>query len=118
MFGPFEVDKKAPVITGRTVSPTSPVFGQSVNASYECTDGGSGAVLCGPTGSSPITATSDTGLLTSAADSTVGTHTFTVNAQDQIGNASSPSSVTYTVAQATPTIAWANPAAITFGTTL
>jgi hypothetical protein len=117
-FGPFEVDKKAPVITGPTVSPASPIFGQSVKANYECTDGGSGVVLCGPTGSSPIAATADTGALTSAADGSVGTHTFTVNAHDQVGNPSPASSVTYTVAQATPTITWANPAAITYGTAL
>jgi len=41
-----------------------------------------------------------------------------VNAQDQVGNASAGSSVTYTVAQATPTIIWANPVAITYGTPL
>jgi hypothetical protein len=117
-FGPFEVDKKAPVISGPTISPASPVFGQSVNAIYECTDGGSGVVLCGPTGSSAIGATADTGSLTSPADSTVGTHTFTVNAQDQVGNISPASAVTFTVSKATPVITWGNPAAITYGTAL
>ena len=117
-FGPFEVDKKAPVITGPTVSPASPIFGQSVTASYECTDGGSGVVSCGPAGSSPISATADTGSLTSPADSTVGTHRFTVNAQDQVGNVSPASQVTYTVSQATPVITWASPAAIIYGTPL
>ena len=117
-FGPFEVDKKAPVISAPTISPASPIFGQSVTASYECTDGGSGVVLCGPAGSSAIAATPDTGSLTSPANSAVGTHTFTVTAQDQVGNASPSSSVTYTVSQATPTITWAAPAAITYGTAL
>lgn len=117
-FGPFEVDKKAPVISGPTISPVSPAFGQSVTAAYECTDGGSGVVLCGPNGSLPIPVTGDTGSLTSAADSTVGTHTFTVNAKDQVGNMSPASSVTYTVAKATPVISWANPTAITYGTAL
>jgi len=117
-FGPFEVDKKAPGISSPTISPSSPVFGQSVTASYECTDGGSGVVLCGPSGSSQIPATGDTGVLTSPADGTVGTHTFTVNAQDLVGNPSAPSSVTYTVGKAAPVITWSNPAPITYGTAL
>lgn len=117
-FGPFEVDKAAPVINAPTVSPASPVFGQAVTASYSCTDGGSGVVLCGPAGSAKIGPTSNTGTLTSPADSTVGTHIFTVNAQDLVGNNSTPSSVTYKVAMASPVITWANPAAITYGTAL
>ncbi len=117
-FGPFEVDKKAPVIAGPTISPASPVFGQSVTASYECTDGGSGVVLCGPTGSATISATADTGLLTSPTNSSAGTHTFTVIAQDQVGNVSAASSVTYTIGKAMPVITWANPATIPFGTAL
>ena len=117
-FGPFEVDKAAPVIVGLTISPSAPVFGQSVTANYSCTDGGSGVVLCGPPGSQLITATANTGPLTSPADSTVGTHTFTANAQDAVGNASPASSVTYTVSKAAPVITWANPAAITYGTVL
>jgi hypothetical protein len=48
----------------------------------------------------------------------VGSHTFTVNAQDAVGNHSVPSSVTYTVGQATPTLTWSTPAAITYGTAL
>jgi hypothetical protein len=118
MFGPFEVDKKSPVITGPAISPASPIFGQAVSATYECTDGGSGVVLCGPSGSSPITTTADTGSLNSPADSTVGTHTFTVTAKDQVGNVSPASSATYTVAQATPAITWANPPPIAYGTLL
>jgi hypothetical protein len=117
-FGPFEVDKKAPVITGPTISPSSPVFGQSVTANYSCTDGGSGAVQCGPSGSASFPATASTGPLSSPADSTTGTHTFTVLAKDAVGNQSVPSPVTYTVSQATPVITWAAPAPITYGTPL
>ena len=117
-FGPFEVDKKAPVILGPTVSPTSPTFGQTVTATYSCTDGGSGVVLCGPTGSPQIAPIPNTGTLTSTLDGTVGTHTFTVNAQDFVGNVSARSPVTYTVGKATPTITWATPAAISYGTPL
>lgn len=101
-FGPFEVDKKAPVIIA-SVSPTSPTYGQTVTGSYECTDGGSGVVLCGPSGTAKIQPTPDTGTLTSVLDNSVGTHTFTVNAQDQVGNNSVASSVTYTVSKATTT---------------
>jgi Protein of unknown function (DUF1573) len=103
-FGPFEVDKKAPVISGPTISPSSPTYGQTVTANYSCTDGGSGVVLCGPSGSATIPATGSTGPLSSPADGSVGTHTVTINAQDAVGNATTPSSVTYTVAQGTPTV--------------
>lgn len=117
-FGPFQVDKAAPVIAGPTISPASPTFGQTVTANFSCTDGGSGVVQCGPSGSGTFAATGNTGALTSPANGSVGTHTFTVLAQDAVGNASTPSPVTYTVVQATPTITWANPAAITFGAAL
>ena len=117
-FGPFEVDKKAPVITGPTVSPASPTFGQTVTASYECTDGGSGVVLCGPSGTAQIPPTANTGTLTSTLSNTVGTHTFTVNAQDLVGNNSPASTVTYTVSKASPIITWPTPAPITYGTAL
>lgn len=117
-FGPFEVDKAPPVITGPTISPASPVFGQSVTANYSCADGGSGVVQCGPSGSSTFSAAASTGTLSSPADGSVGPHTFTVLAQDMVGNQSAPSSVTYTVGQATPSITWATPAAITYGTAL
>ena len=117
-FGPFEVDKKAPVITGPTISPAAPVFGQSVSANYSCTDGGSGVVMCGPSGSAAFAATASTGPLSSPANGAVGTHTFTVLAQDAVNNASAPSTVTYTVAQATPVITWTTPAAIACGTPL
>ena len=117
-FGPFWVDKAAPTISGPTISPVSPVFGQAVTASYSCADGGSGAVLCGPSESSQIPPTANTGTLTSPADGSVGTHTYTVTSQDQVGNVSANSSVTYSVGKATPTLTWANPAAITYGTAL
>lgn len=113
-FGPFLVDKKAPVIGGLTISPAAPVQGQAVTASYNCADGGSGVVLCGPSGSSTIAATASTGTLTSAADGSVGTHTFLVNARDLAGNVSAPVSVSYTVS-ALPQLS-VNPSSIAFGT--
>jgi hypothetical protein len=117
-FGPFDVDKKAPVISAITISPSSPTFGQTVTATYTCSDGGSGVVLCGPSGSQQIAATAST-TVTSPADSTTGDHTFTVTSQDAVGNITMPaSSVSYTVSKATPVITWANPAAIVYGTPL
>jgi Legume lectin domain len=117
-FGPFEVDKKAPVINGPTISPASPVYGQSVTANYSCTDGGSGVVLCGPTGTATIPPTGNTGPLSSAVSGATGSHSITINAQDAVGNQSTPSIVNYTVGQATPIIMWSAPAAITYGTVL
>ncbi|HEY6337606.1 MAG TPA: hypothetical protein VIW68_03855 [Candidatus Sulfotelmatobacter sp.] len=117
-FGPFYVDKKPPAITGPAITPSSPVFGQSVTANYSCADGGSGVVLCGPSGTANIPATASTGPLSSPALSSTGTHTFTVLAQDAVGNQSVPSFITYTVGQATPTITWPAPSPITFGTPL
>ena len=117
-FGPFEVDKLSPSISAPTISPAAPVYGQSVSATYSCADGGSGVVLCGPTGTAKIPPTPNTGAITTNVDSSVGTHTFTVNAQDLVGNISTPSSVTYTVGKATPVITWANPASISYGTPL
>ena len=115
-FGPFWVDKAAPVINAPTVTPAYPVFGDSVIANYSCTDEGSGVTLCGSSQFSP--GIPNTGNLTSPVDSTVGTHTFTVNAQDAVGNNSTPSAVTYTVGKATPVITWATPGPITYGTAL
>jgi hypothetical protein len=117
-FGPFWIDKKAPVITGPTLNGTA-VFGQNATASFSCADGGSGVVLCGPAGSQPIPATANTGTLSSPVDtSSAGSHTFTVNAQDAVGNQSTPATLSYTVQQATPQITWATPVAITYGTAL
>jgi hypothetical protein len=117
-FGPFEVDKKAPVITGPTISPASPIFGQSVTANYSCSDGGSGVVQCGPSGSATFAARASTGPLSSPVSGTAGLHTFTVVAQDAVNNQSAPSTVSYAVGQATPVITWANPAPIALGTPL
>ena len=117
-FGPFEVDKKAPTISGPTISPASPTYGQSVIANYSCADGGSEVVLCGPPGSSTITATANTGALSSSVDSSVGSHSVTINSQDAVGNQSAPSMVAYTVVQATPTVTFTGaPASAALGST-
>lgn len=117
-FGPFQVDKKAPGVSTPTLSAPNPVFNQSVTASYTCTDGGSGVVLCDPSlQGQHISPTSSVNVTSPVDTSSVGSHTFTANSQDLVGNASS-SAVTYSVGQATPTITWPTPAPISFGTPL
>ncbi len=117
-FGPFEIDKKAPVISGPTISPSSPTYGQTITANYSCTDGGSGVVLCGPAGSATIPPTASTGPLSTSVSNAVGMHTVTITAQDAVGNASAPATVTYTVGQATPTVTFTGaPATAAFGAT-
>jgi hypothetical protein len=117
-FGPFEVDKKAPTINTPSLSVSNPVFGQSVTATYTCADGGSGVVLCAPTQQSTQIPPTASVTVTSPVDtSTVGPHTFTAYSQDLVGNPSS-APLSYTVGQATPTITWAAPAPIIYGTAL
>ena len=117
-FGPFAVDRKPPVVSVPSLSVASPVFGQSVTASYTCSDGGSGVVLCAASAQGGTISPTPSVSITSPADtSTVGSHTFTAYSQDQVGNPSS-NSVSYTVVKATPTITWPAPAAISYGTAL
>jgi len=89
--GPIDgnmVDKKPP-----TISASAPTAGstylvnQTVNASYSCTDGGSGVATCSGTvaSGSPIDTTS------------VGSKSFTVNSTDKVGNVASPQSINYSV---------------------
>jgi hypothetical protein len=80
-IGPNKVDKKPPQITITVPAATSYVFNQTVASNYGCTDGGSGVATCaGPVanGSNIDTAS-------------VGSKTFTVNATDNVGNASTQS---------------------------
>jgi hypothetical protein len=81
------VDRKPPTITINTPG-SSAVYAlnQAVAADYTCSDGGSGVATCA----------GDVNSGSNIDTSTVGTHVFTVNATDQVGNASSQS-VTYTV---------------------
>ena len=86
------VDRKPPVITITTPGSNNPSYllNQAVAASYSCTDGGSGVATC------KGTAPSGSNLSTSA----VGAETFSVNATDNVGNASNQSesySVSYNV---------------------
>jgi hypothetical protein len=88
-IGPFMVDKKAPVISITAPSATVYTLHQVVSASYTCTDGGSGVASCA--GPVPSGASIDT--------STVGFHSFTVTAVDNVGNQSTQT-VTYVVTYA------------------
>ncbi len=80
-IGGNKVDKKPPTIT--ITSPNGMyLLNQVVTASYACTDGGSGVANCaGP-------ALSGTGVNTA----TVGNNTFTVNANDNVGNTTAQTS--------------------------
>jgi hypothetical protein len=81
-----KVDKKNPSV--RITKPTNTTYtlNQVVAADYECTDGGSGIDTC--TGPVADGANIDT--------STIGTHTFKVDAKDNVGHTGS-TTVTYTV---------------------
>lgn len=106
---PINVDTHPPVVaSGPTLSPApstnggvpnSYLIGQTVNASYSCTDDRSGIVKCGTFTYAPGT-TLNTGNLSSAVDtSKAGPQTFTVNAVDAAGNTTT-SSVNYQVVAA------------------
>jgi hypothetical protein len=82
-----KIDRKGPAITVTTPAASSSFpQGQSVTASYSCSDGGSGVASC--TGTVSSGAAIDT--------ASTGQHTFTVQSQDATGNSSSKS-ITYTV---------------------
>jgi hypothetical protein len=85
--GGNKIDTKAPVITVAAPA-TGAVYQlrQVINASFGCSEGGSGLVTCA--GTVPN--------LTNIDTSTLGSKTFVVNATDAAGNASS-STVTYEV---------------------
>src|SRR5262249_15199438 len=88
-LGPNKVDRKPPQIAIAAPSATSYTLNQAVASSYSCSDGGSGVATCAgpvPSGSNFDTASA-------------GTKTFTVNAADNVGNASALS-VSYSVGYA------------------
>jgi uncharacterized repeat protein (TIGR01451 family) len=95
---PINIDTAPPVVTGITLSPSGGSYstGQTVTATYRCTDSLSGIVQCGSKTYSPGQ-TNDTGnIITTLDTSKSGSQTFTVIAVDAAGNQSSQS-VTYTV---------------------
>jgi hypothetical protein len=82
-----KVDRKASIITVAAPSAGSYILNQPVTVSFNCTDGGSGVGSCTGT-------TANGGQLNTAS---VGAKTFTVNANDNVGNSTAPSVVNYTV---------------------
>ncbi len=81
-----KVDLKAPDISIGSPTSTSYILGQTVASGYSCADSGSGIAGCaGPVSSGDNIATA-----------TVGAKTFTVYAQDAVGN-TADAAVTYNV---------------------
>jgi uncharacterized repeat protein (TIGR01451 family) len=104
---PINVDTVAPVVaSGPTFSPApstnggvanSYMLGQSVMATYSCTDERSGLVTCGTSTYTPGSGVLSSGPITRPVNtSTAGPQTFTVNAVDAAGNQTS-ASVNYLV---------------------
>jgi hypothetical protein len=89
-IGGNKIDRKAPSITITTPSSGPYTLNQAVAAGFACSDGGSGVGAC--VGTVANGANIDT--------TTVGGKTFTVNATDNVGNAATPQSRTYTVVYA------------------
>jgi hypothetical protein len=117
-YGPFLVDKKAPVIGTPSLSAPA-VFGQPATINFSCADGGSGVVSCGPQGSATFAPVANTGTLSvSANTTTAGAKSLTLYSQDLVGNTSMPYVFNYNVAQATPVITWPAPAPIVYPTPL
>jgi hypothetical protein len=87
----WTIDTVLPSITIGSPAAQTYTLGQSVTASYSCTDTGSGILSC--VGSVANGATIDT--------STAGTKNFTATAKDNAGNQAS-ATVTYTVAAPPP----------------
>ena len=110
---PINVDTVDPVVaSGPTLTPppstnngvaNSYLVGQTVTATYSCTDTASpivnsGVVKCGTATFPP--GTLNTGTISSPVNtSTPGSQTFTVNAVDAAGNPATPASVGYQVVQ-------------------
>lgn len=103
-YGPYEVDKLAPSISTPQLLTSTPTLGQNDTATYTCNDaGGSGVVSCGPTGSGSFPAVQTITETTNLNTNSIGSHSFTVNSQDAVNNASSPATVNYVVSQASTT---------------
>lgn len=103
---PINVDTVLPVVsTGPTLSPAADTLilgdyiqGQSVTASYSCTDDRSGVITCGTSTFSPTSTTLNTGQLSSSVNtSKTGAQVYSVQAVDAAGNQSATKSVNYTV---------------------
>ncbi len=85
-IGPHKIDKKRPTVTITAPTAANYKLGQVVKANFACADGGSGVGSCSGT------VANNTNIDTSS----VGTKTFSVTAQDNMGNQTTKT-VTYTV---------------------
>ena len=102
---PINLDTVAPeVVSGPTLSPAPDALGnyqvgETVIATYDCTDDRSGIVSCG-THTYSTAGTLDTGALTTTVNTlSTGTKTFKVTAVDAAGNTLTSQPVSYNVAQ-------------------
>jgi len=99
--GHNRVDKKAPVITIESPAARQYTHSETLTLNYSVTDGGSGVSTVTPTmNGDTVVAGSELhngqaiNLLQSLP---LGNHTFTTNADDKVGNVSSPVSVTFSI---------------------
>jgi len=100
-IGGNKVDKKAPVIF--ILEPTAKEYASTstLELNYTVTDNGSGVATVFPTmdGNTTVAGSGlSSGLVINLlTDLPLGTHTFAVNADDQVGNVSDESSITFTI---------------------
>ncbi|MHB1937995.1 MAG: hypothetical protein ACYCOR_15605 [Acidobacteriaceae bacterium] len=110
---PINVDTVAPIVSsGPTLSPAADtlilgdyIVGQTVTASYSCTDDRSGVVTCGASTFSPTSTTLNTGTISNTVNtSKAGTQVYSVQAVDAASNQSAIKSINYTVIAYNPGI--------------
>lgn len=100
---PINLDTVPPVVSSVTLTPPGGNYsiGQSVTATFSCTDDRSGVVNCG--GQTFPVGTLSTGTVTVTVPTTSsGPQTFTANASDAAGNQATPQSVGYSVGGLVP----------------
>ncbi len=102
---PINVDTVPPQVTVPTLSPAPDSLGhyqvgETVKATYSCTDDRSGVISCGSHSYSTDGVTSTGPLMTTVDTSTPGMKSYVVNATDAAGNNATPQSVSYQVVAA------------------
>jgi hypothetical protein len=100
-IGPYKIDLKAPTITAVTPAQNSTqsyYLNQAVNATYNCSDLGSGVKKCGTiTYATPVQGTT-ANVVSSVNTALVGQgKPFTVSANDAVGNSATSALFTYNV---------------------
>jgi probable HAF family extracellular repeat protein len=102
-----KIDRKTPEIALTSPAAVNYALHQAVAADFACADTGSGIGSC----TAPVASSAN------VDTATAGAKTFTVTATDAAGNTAT-ASVTYTVLKGTPSVTWAAPAPIVYGTPL